>query len=369
MHPALRGKLCTDYTALVNFISYKSIFQSELFAQFQQKIPYREKTFFIEVEDCGEKLRALEIRGTVAKKLHWLWVPYGPTIESKGVRERENKGGMGGKGGPGTNKKLAVKFLKALETIARQEKSVFTRIEPGAHTPPELIAEIKAQTKPHAPHARYTPDHTLVLDLSLTDEEILKQMKPKGRYNIKVAQKNGVLIKQYNQFKEIPEADFEAWYEIMKETGERDGFGTHRKGYYFNLLSTLGPKDESSLFVAYNANNEVIGGAIVTYHDRVGMYFYGASTYKHRALMAPYLVQWAAILESRRRGCAYYDFLGVSPPNSPKHHWAGVTDFKEKFGGERVAYAPAFEIVHRPFVYRLLGLRKVLSDIAKKIRR
>ncbi len=342
----------------MNFLSHKSIFQSELFAQFQQKIPYREKTFFIEVDDSGTKLRALVIRGTVAKKMHWLWVPYGPGVDGKDELDVI-----------GNSKKLAAKFIAALTTIARHEKSVFTRIEPGAHTPPELIAEIKAQTKPHEPHARYTPDHTLVLDLSLTDEEILKQMKPKGRYNIKVAQKNGVLIKQYNQFKEIPEADFDAWYEIMKETGERDGFGTHRKGYYFNLLSTLGPKGESSLFVAYNANNEVIGGAIVTYHDKVGMYFYGASAYKHRALMAPYLVQWTAIQESRRRGCAYYDFLGVSPPNSPKHHWAGVTDFKEKFGGARVSYQPAFEIVHRAAAYRFLALRKVISSFINIIRK
>ncbi len=338
----------TAYTAPVNFLSHKSIFQSELFAQFQQKIPYREKTFFIEVEDSGTKLTALVIRGTVAKRFRWLWVPYGPV---------------------GGNKKLAAKFLEALAVIARQENSVFTRIEPGAHTPPELIAELRAQTKPHNPHARYTPDHTLVLDLSLTNEEILKQMKPKGRYNIKVAQKNGVLVKQYDQFKKIPESDFDAWYEIMKETGERDGFGTHRKAYYFNLLSTLGSKDESSLFVAYNANKEVIGGAIVTYHDRVGMYFYGASAYKHRALMATYLVQWAAIQESKKRDCLYYDFLGVSPPNSPKHHWAGVTDFKEKFGGFRISYEPAFEVVHRPLVYRILGLRKIVSGIVKKLRR
>ena len=334
----------------MDFLSRKSIFQSANFAKFQQKIPYRGKTFRVDVEDMCGKISALLIRVSVGR-WHWLWIPFGPIITGE------------------PSYRSYMDFCRKIHVIARDEQAVFVRFEAGAQTYPSAVKNMRRIfSHTRTTTTRFTPDHTLVLDLSLNDEELLRHMKPKGRYNIKVAQKNGVLVKQYKTFKEIPEKDFEAWYEIMKETGKRDGFGAHEKAYYFNLLSTLGSTHESSIFIAYNANKEVLCGAIVTYHDQVGMYFYGASSYKHRALMAPYLVQWEAIKESRARDCAYYDFLGVSPPNSPKHHWAGVTDFKEKFGGDRVSYAPAFEIIHRPFLYKLLGIRSLLAKIKSLLR-
>lgn len=317
----------------MDFLSHQSIFQSPLFAEFQRKVPYRGKTFFIELEDDRGKISAHCIRVTLKRYWSWLWIPFGPVIE----------------GNP--NEKTILSFCAELKKRGHEQGAVFTRIEPGAHTPRFLIETIRSTVFNRPSNARFTPDHTLVLDLSKSDEELLKEMKPKGRYNIKVAQKSGVLVKQYNSTADIPTGDFASWHAIIQETGARDGFNVHGKAYYTALLDTLGSKSAASLFIAYNAQKQPVGGAVVTYYDKVGMYFYGASAYEHRSLMAPYLVQWAAIQEARTRGCLYYDFLGVSPPNSPNHHWAGVTDFKEKFGGTRYEYAPAFDIIHRPIIY------------------
>ncbi len=317
----------------MDFLSHVSIFQSTLFAEFQRKVPYRGKTFFIEIGDEGGKISAHCIRVTLKRYWSWLWIPFGPVVE----------------GHP--NEKTILSFCAELKKRGREQRAVFTRIEPGSHTPRFFIDTVRAALLNRPSAARFTPDHTLVLDLSKSDDELLKEMKPKGRYNIKVAQKSGVLIKQYNSSADIPTEDFEVWYAIAKETGKRDGFNVHGKAYYTALLDTLGSKSAASLFIAYNAQKQPVGGAVVTYYDKMGMYFYGASAYEHRSLMAPYLVQWTAIQEARTRGCLYYDFLGVSPPNSPNHHWAGVTDFKEKFGGMRYEYAPAFDIIHRSIVY------------------
>ncbi len=323
----------TAYNQLVDFLLQKSIFQSPLFAEFQRKVPYRGKTFFIEVGDEGGKISAHCIRITLKRYWSWLWIPYGPVVE----------------GNP--NEKTILSFCAELKKLGREQRAVFTRIEPGAHSPRSLIETIRSQLFIRPSAVRFTPDHTLVLDLKKSDEELLKEMKPKGRYNIKVAQKSGVLVKQYSSTADIPTGDFAAWHTIIQETGDRDGFNVHGKAYYAALLDTLGSKSAASIFIAYNAQKQPVGGALVTYHDNVGMYYYGASAYEHRSLMAPYLVQWTAIQEARARGCEYYDLLGVSPPNSPNHHWAGVTDFKEKFGGVRYEYAPAFDIIHRPIMY------------------
>ena len=90
------------------------------------------------------------------------------------------------------------------------------------------------------------------------------------------------------------------------------------------------------------------------------VYYYGASSDEYRNVMAPYLVQWTAIQEAKKRGCETYDFLGVAPPfdgaqdlrdDVVDHPWAGVTSFKKKFGGEGVEFSEPFDLVLRPLVY------------------
>jgi lipid II:glycine glycyltransferase (peptidoglycan interpeptide bridge formation enzyme) len=101
----------------------------------------------------------------------------------------------------------------------------------------------------------------------------------------------------------------------------------------------------------------------------MGIYYYGASDERHRALMAPYLLQWKAMQHCRANGCTHYDLLGVAPHSTgsgqasgsdEKHAWAGITNFKEKFGGAFVAYPPEQQIVLRPMTWRLLSLKRKL---------
>jgi len=92
--------------------------------------------------------------------------------------------------------------------------------------------------------------------------------------------------------------------------------------------------------------------------DDWGIYYYGASDNHYRKVMAPYLLQWEAIKESKKRGCKYYDFLGIAPEGAVNHPWAGVTQFKGKFGGEVVDYPKAKDLVLKPFWYFLYKLRK-----------
>lgn len=323
----------------MDFAHQQSIFQSKLFADFQRKVPYRGKTFMINVSDDQSIIHASVIRVAIKERWSWLWIPYGPEI--KGTMVTAN---------------LAQKFFAHLKIIAKEENALFTSVEPGLFAPSNLLDTLR-DAKQYDQFIRYTPDHTLILDLRKNNELLLKEMKPKGRYNIKVAEKNGVEVRTYSTIAEIPDKDFDQWYKLIRETGERDGFGTHEKKYYSLLLDTLGMHHNAALFLAYAKTGEIIGGSIMTFYDHVGMYYYGASSYTYRSLMAPYAIQWAAIREAKKRGCIYYDFLGVSPPGASNHAWHGVTDFKEKFGGERIHYPSSFTIVHRPilaWMYRMI---------------
>ena len=121
------------------------------------------------------------------------------------------------------------------------------------------------------------------------------------------------------------------------------------------MLNTL--PDNAELLLAKH-EGKVIAGGIFIYLDEWGIYYYGASDHDYRNLMAPYLVQWSAIQEAKKRGCKYYDFLGISPENSVNHAWAGVTQFKKKFGGKVANYPKAKELVLRPLWYWLYKVYK-----------
>lgn len=199
-----------------------------------------------------------------------------------------------------------------------------------------------------APSPRHEqPEATRVLDLTKNDEEILAQMHQKGRYNIKVAQKNGITVRLSQEI--------EAYYGLMKQTGERDGFGIKPLSHYKAFLARL---PGTFLLLAYTEETPV-AGLLGCVHGTAGIYYYGASSYEHRALMAPYLLQWEAIRYCKKHGCTSYDLLGVAPEGSGADHpWAGISGFKEKFGGAFVAYPAERQIVLKPLALKALQMKR-----------
>ena len=195
------------------------------------------------------------------------------------------------------------------------------------------------------------PEATRIVDLTLPEEDILKQMHQKGRYNIKVAEKNGVRVEHSE--------DAGLFAALMADTAARDGFTASSKAHYETFLREI---EGSFLLLAYAAENpKPIAGYIGVRHGKTGIYYYGASDYEHRALMAPYLLQWHAMKHCKAQGCARYDLLGVAPPEAPKDHpWQGISSFKEKFGGEIITYPHEERIVLRPFVASALALKRKL---------
>lgn len=265
--------------------------------------------------------------------LSWIWVPYGPVGEDSS----EING-----------------ILEELGEIAREERAIFARIEP----PHGFSADSIAQKWPVShTNKRFTPEHTLILDLDKSEQEILAQMKPKGRYNINIAKKHAVEVKVFKNLKDVPLHDFGAFYNILEKTSQRDSFGIHPKYFYENLLKTLAPQNSCSLFLAYR-NEKVIAGIITVYYRDTATYYFGASDREYGNIMAPYLLQWEAICDAKKHGFKHYDFLGIAPSEAKNHPWAGVTDFKKKFGGREVKYPTAFDIIYRPFVYKLMKVLK-----------
>jgi len=102
---------------------------------------------------------------------------------------------------------------------------------------------------------------------------------------------------------------------------------------------------------------------LVIFWQGTGYYHQAASLSKYAKLSIPYLLQWEAIKEAKKRGCGLYDFWGyVDPKINPNHPWAGPTLFKMGYGGEAKEYTHTQDYVLSCkywFTYIFEELRKI----------
>ncbi len=203
------------------------------------------------------------------------------------------------------------------------------------------------------------PPRTILIDLRPREDDILAAMKQKTRYNIRLAEKKGVTVRQGTA------ADIPAFVQLMRQTGERDGFGIHDAQYYRAAFELFAP-DQASLLVA-EFEGRPLAGAMVFALGRTAAYFYGASSDEERSRMPAYAVQWAAMRWAKARGCATYDMWGI--PDAPEDELeAGFTDrqdglwpvyrFKRGFGGEVVRTVGAADRVYNTLLARLYRWRR-----------
>ena len=243
-----------------------------------------------------------------------------------------------------------------IEYVAKELKKdggLFWRFDPYVQT---RVLKTRVQTSTQ----NYQPTDTLILDMTKTNEQLLAEMKRKGRYNINLAKKKGVNCVKI-EGNSASTKDIDDFWKLNNETTNRDAFSGHEKKYYQHFLKFISPYVD--LFFAEAEDGTRIATAISTFAGDKAIYYFGASTSdpKYRNLMAPYLLQWTMIQEARERGCRTYDFLGIAPENDSKHAYAGISEFKWKFGGTRQTFAPGQEIVFDKKWYWLYR-------IAKKIR-
>lgn len=226
-------------------------------------------------------------------------------------------------------------------------------------TDPYVSDEFRFDRKMRKSTQQYQPTDTLVLDLTQSDDELRAAMKRKGRYNINLAEKKGVTCESV-AFARLTQKNLKDYWRLTSATTDRDGFAGHPLSYYEKFLKFL-PK-YATLFFAYAEDGSPVATAISTFCGKKSIYYFGASTSdpEYRNLMAPYRLQWEMMQEAKKRGCTSYDFLGIAPENQPAHPYAGISEFKWKFGGARQTFAPGRELVFDKFWYTLYRIAKKL---------
>lgn len=184
------------------------------------------------------------------------------------------------------------------------------------------------------------PRCVMQLDLTPPLEELLANCKPKWRYNIRLAEKKGVVIRQ-----DCTRDDLRTFYALLRETAQRDGFLVRGFEYYERMWDILVVPGLAKLFLA-EYEGEAIAGAISFIFGDKCWYTYGASSNRHRNVMPNHLMQWRMIEWARESGCRVYDFRGVSPRRDadPDDHLSGLNRFKEGFGAQFVEYIGEWDL-------------------------
>ena len=248
--------------------------------------------------------------------------------------------------------------------------TVFIRFDPpwftdGLESPPYILPPFVRAS------ADIQPPDTVLIDLKQPMESIMEQMKPKWRYNARLALKKGVVILQAK-----PE-ELDIFYTLLKETARRDGIAIHSVDYYktlFELATNNSPlstphSPKTTLYLAEH-EGETLAGIVTLFRGREAVYLYGASSDKKRNLMAPYALQVKAMEDAKAWGCEEYDLFGIPPNEDPSHPMAGLYRFKTGFGGRIIHRPGSYDYPCRPVLYRIFrgaeALRKSLRTLKKR---
>ena len=323
-----------------------SFLQSAVWGRFKSRFGWEARAFLVEYSD-GKERSLLALTRRIAPGLTMAYVPWGPELPGSFPDDPSARG------------RAAAELARILRRRIRS--TAFIRFDPPwltDNSPAGLPLPFKRAA------ADIQPPDTVLIDLTLSNEDILAAMKPKWRYNIGLASKHGVDVC------ENPERGLETFYRLLGETAARDGIAIHSIDYYKSLFDECS-NDNSVQLRLYTAEHEgdALAAIVVLFRSKQATYLYGASANIKRNVMAAYALQWRAMQDAKTFGCTQYDMFGIPPDEDPNHPMAGLYRFKTGFGGSIVRRPGSWDYPCKPVLYALFncaeGLRKKIRDRKK----
>lgn len=254
--------------------------------------------------------------------------------------------------GPVTESEPEPEFWSAVDQACRNRRAVFLKTEPNGWT-----ASQQPGTSIQAPFVaspqRIQPHGTLVIDLRKSEDELFDCMKPKTRYNIRLAGRKEVVVRRSDNIGNF--------YRMMNVTSERQQFNVHSREYYQRAYDLFHPAGLCELFVA-EFQGRALAAVMIFSFGKQAYYFYGASTDEERNRKPTYPLQWEAMRWAHDKGCTEYDMWGIpddvtesleDEESGREDGLWGVYRFKRGFGGSIQHAHPPLDRVYIPLLYKL----------------
>jgi lipid II:glycine glycyltransferase (peptidoglycan interpeptide bridge formation enzyme) len=266
------------------------------------------------------------------------------------------------------NTSLRTRVLNDLQSFAKQQSAIFLKIDPDVvlgRGVPDSEGDVTENSGPaiRSELTRrgwvYSSDqiqfqNTVLIDVTSTEEEMLARMKPKTRYNVRLAEKKGVTVRAGTV------DDLPMLYKMYAETSVRDGFVIRDENYYMTVWK-LFMQDQSSTFdlrpsaipLIAEVEGQPVAAIFLFMFAGRAYYVYGMSRTLHREKMPTYLLQWEAMKRAKASGCNAYDLWGAPEVFDESDSMWGVYRFKEGLGGEVIRTLGAYDFVPNKILYKL----------------
>lgn len=283
---------------------------------------------------CGSAVVILK----PARRGRYLEIPGGPVLDWDG------------------DQKILQAFMEEIKDFACQNDCVFVRMRPNIPDTDEhraLAKDLGLIQSPMHLHA----EHTVMLDLTKTEDELIANMRRQTRYEVRRANKLGIKV-EYATDKKA----FNDFYDLQLDTAKRQGFIPSERKLILAQHKIFG--DNARIYTA-SLDDKILAQGLILMQKPEAIYHEAASTLDGRKFPGAYALQWQVMKDAKALGIDRYNLFGVAPPNSPHHRYAGVTTFKTGFGGEQVAYLPAQDLVIKSTHYKLVH---ALEEIRKRRR-
>jgi lipid II:glycine glycyltransferase (peptidoglycan interpeptide bridge formation enzyme) len=268
---------------------------------------------------------------------------------------------------------------KEIDKLAKKYKPFQIIFEPDIKTKLLDYRLLTTVYKFKVSKSAYLPSKTVYINLTKSDEELLKEMHYKTRYNIKkvISQKLKVksckdiltfaslwqrcalsqrgmiipqkreIIKLYEAFKD--KSDILLCYKSTPNTQQSTMPSCHAElssaSKILKQVQDDPPSSSKQDFGRVNKyekqiedDNKLLGGILLVYSDSVGYYMYACSTKEGKKLFAPTILAWEAIKVARKRGMKTFDFEGIYDERYPLKSWLGFSRFKKSFGGKIIEF-------------------------------
>ena len=255
-----------------------------------------------------------------ARRGRFLFCPHGPLFTT----EEE------------TVKRLP-EFVEYAKELAKKEGCVAVRISPlviESSAAREAFGSLGFRDAPMHVHT----ERTWVLDISSSEDDLLKGMRKTTRHAIRKAEREGVVTSISTDPKDV-----ERFLPLYHDTTVRHQFTPFSKTFLTTQATQFAQDNRMYFIFAKYEGKDVAGAMIIQFGDTV-FYHHGASIKLPSSVPAAQYLQWQSIREAKKRGARLYNFWGIAPENEPNHPFAGITVFKQCFGGYALDYMHAQDL-------------------------
>ncbi|MBI5654119.1 peptidoglycan bridge formation glycyltransferase FemA/FemB family protein [Candidatus Uhrbacteria bacterium] len=319
--------------------TYAQFLQSWAWGEFRESRGSKVRRYALR-DGAGEWLAALQLEYRKKKfGLGYWYAPRGPVFSSKINPEKRPD--------------LMLSLCEGLLMVKDLKKqALFWRFEPVSElSNPEGLVPLSFRRSKAG-----DPTSTIILDLDKSEDNLLKDMHEKTRYNIRLAAKRGVTVRLAKDARDV-----EAFLDLAEETSRRDGFVQYPRQHLKDTYSVMHANGQAEIRLAELQGKVLCANMELSFGDTV-TYLHGASSSENRNVMAPFALHWVAIQEARRRGFKLYDFWGANPLSKAMYYykpsWDGVTRFKRGWGGRQFDLVGTWDLPFNVFLYRLAFIKQ-----------